>query len=146
MSGAAHRPTAEHDPGAYCANEVRRFDNDRYLTALFAPARGRRALMALYAFNLEIARVRESVSEVLLGQVRLQFWRDTIAEIYSARPRRHLVALALADAVRGHDLSRDHFEQLIDARAFDLEDEQPASVAGRSRKWSHFSAPPRFCR
>ena len=133
MSGAAHRPTAEHDPGAYCANEVRRFDNDRYLTTLFAPARGRRALMALYAFNLEIARVRESVSEVLLGQVRLQFWRDTIAEIYSARPRRHLVALALADAVRGHDLSRDHFEQLIDARAFDLEDEQPASVAELER-------------
>lgn len=128
MSGAHAGPAAEHDRGAYCANQVRRFDNDRYLTALFAPARARGALMALYAFNLEIARVRESVSEALLGHIRLQFWRDTIAEIYAARPRQHLVALALADAVQAHDLSRDHFDQLIDAREFDLEDTQPASV------------------
>jgi len=128
VSGDAHRPAAEHDRGAYCANEVRQFDNDRYLTALFAPAGARSALMALYAFNLEIARVRESVSEALLGHIRLQFWRDTIAEIYAARPRQHLVALALSDAVQAHYLSRGHFERLIDAREFDLEDTQPASV------------------
>ena len=57
---------------------VRRHDRDRYQTALFAPADRREALFALYAFNYEIARVRESVTQPMLGQIRLQWWREVI--------------------------------------------------------------------
>src|ERR1041385_2992054 len=57
----------------------RRHDRDRYQTALFAPADRREALFALYAFNYEIARVREIVSEPMLGQIRLQWWREVTA-------------------------------------------------------------------
>ena len=57
---------------------VRRHDRDRFQTALFAPAARREALFALYAFNYEIARVRESVREPMLGQIRLQWWREAI--------------------------------------------------------------------
>src|SRR6476659_2869718 len=42
---------------------VRRHDHDRFQTVLFAPAARREALFALYAFNYEIARVRDSVSQ-----------------------------------------------------------------------------------
>src|SRR5665213_2932433 len=55
---------------------VREHDRDRFQTALFAPAGDREALFALYAFNYEIARVRESVREPMLGQIRLQWWRE----------------------------------------------------------------------
>jgi phytoene synthase len=114
---------------SYCAQQLRRFDNDRYLTALFAPAARREAIFALYAFNLEVARTAEAVSESLLGKIRLQWWRDALDGIYAGRPARHEVVAPLAEAVRRHGLKRAHFDRLIDAREFDLEDEAPATLA-----------------
>ena len=114
---------------SYCARELRRHDRDRYLTGLFAPAARREALFALYAFNLEVARTAEAVSEPMLGQIRLQWWREALDEIYAGRPRRHEVTLPLAAAVRTHGLTRRHFEALIDARAFDLDEEAPETMA-----------------
>jgi phytoene synthase len=107
---------------------VRRLDRDRYLCTLFAPASRRDALLALYAFNLEIARIPELVREPILGSVRLQWWRDTIGAIYAGNPPAHEVAAALARAVAEHALSRRHFERLLDAREFDLGDEPPEDI------------------
>ena len=84
---------------AYCAELVRQQDSDRYLTALFAAAALRADLFALYAFNVEVARGREAVSEPMLGHIRLQWWRDAIAECFSGTPRHHQVVEPLA-AVR----------------------------------------------
>lgn len=112
------------------ASIVRRHDRDRYLTALFAPADRRDALMALYAFNYEIARTREVVTEPVLGRIRLEWWRETIEEIYvRGVPRSHEVVEPLATAVRRFGLSRAHFDRLIQAREFDLGGEPPASLA-----------------
>src|SRR3954470_19055619 len=69
---------------------VRRHDRDRYQTVLFAPAARREALFALYAFNYEIARVRESVTQPTLGLIRLEWWRENIAAAYGlGAVRRH---------------------------------------------------------
>jgi phytoene synthase len=114
---------------SYCARELCHHDRDRYLTCLFAPAARREALFALYAFNLEIAKTAEVVSEPMLGQLRLQWWREALDEIYNKRPQRHEVSRPLAAAVRAHGLTRRHFEDLIDARAFDLEQQAPESLA-----------------
>jgi phytoene synthase len=108
---------------------VRRHDPDRFLTALFAPADRREDLFALYAFNHEVAKTREVVSEPLLGRIRLQWWREALDEIYAGRPRRHEVAEPLARAVGRHGLPRALFDRLIDAREFDLEDTPPATLA-----------------
>ena len=114
---------------SYCAEQVRRFDNDRFLCFLFAPTAEREALAAVYAFNLEVARIRESVAEPLLGQMRLQWWCDAIEGIYGGRPLRHQVVVALDEAVRTFNLSRHHFERLLEARAFDLDNAPPADLA-----------------
>jgi NADH dehydrogenase [ubiquinone] 1 alpha subcomplex assembly factor 6 len=112
------------------ARLVRQHDHDRFLTVLFAPKERREDLFALYAFNYEIARVREVVSEHLLGRIRLQWWRESLDAIYAGRAlRRHEVVEPLAAAVRGRGLSREHFDRLIDAREQDLADEPPASLA-----------------
>ena len=50
-------------------NLVQRHDPDRYLLSLFAPARHRAALWALYAFNHEIAKTREVVTETTMGLI-----------------------------------------------------------------------------
>jgi NADH dehydrogenase [ubiquinone] 1 alpha subcomplex assembly factor 6 len=111
------------------ATLVRRYDRDRYVTALFAPAERREALFALYAFNYEVAKTREVVSEPLLGRIRLQWWRENLDAIYAGGAvRHHEVAEPLADCVRRFGLSRVHFDRLIDAREFDLADEPPATI------------------
>jgi NADH dehydrogenase [ubiquinone] 1 alpha subcomplex assembly factor 6 len=108
---------------------LRRYDRDRFQTTLLAPADRRPALMALYSFNFEVARIREVTREPLLGRIRLQWWRDAIAEIYAGHaPRRHNVVEALANAIRACDLSHAHFEALLAARELDMSDEAPASL------------------
>jgi phytoene synthase len=111
-----------------CADQVRRQDRDRYLTALFAPAERREDLFALYAFNLEVAKTAEVVSETMVGRIRLQWWREAIAGIYEGRPRAHAVVAPLAQAVERHGLPRAPFDRLIDAREADLDGEPPADL------------------
>ena len=109
---------------------LRRHDRDRYQIALFAPAERRDALFALYAFNYEIARIRETVREPMLGLMRLQWWRDTLDDIYAAKlPRRHEVVAPLAQAITAYGLSKAHFSALLDARAQDMEEVPPESLA-----------------
>lgn len=109
---------------------VRRRDRDRYQTALFAPTERREALFALYAFNYELARIPEVVREPLAGHIRLQWWRDAIAEIYAgATPRRHEVIEPLAEAIRTLGLAQAHLDGLIEAREEDLSGHPPSSLA-----------------
>ncbi len=113
---------------SYCAEQVRVHDDDRFLCALFAPEPARKGLLALYAFNLEIARIREIVSEPMPGRIRLQWWREAIAGIYAGTPPRHEVAAALSHAVERFRLTRAQFDRLIDGREFDLDDEPPPDL------------------
>src|SRR6516165_11018485 len=109
---------------------VQRHDRDRFQTVLFAPAARREALFALYAFNYEIARARESVTEPMLGRIRLQWWRESIAAAFEGGGiRQHPVVEAITATIREFGLTRDHFDRLIDARETDLADEAPASLA-----------------
>ncbi len=113
------------DSLSYCARQVRRYDHDRYLTTLFAGGEVRDDLLALYAFNLEIAKTREIVHEPMMGRIRLQWWRDCIAEIYAGGERPHQVLQPLAAAIRRHALPRAHFDRLLDAREADMGDAPP---------------------
>jgi 15-cis-phytoene synthase len=96
---------------------VRRHDPDRFLTALFAPPEKRDALLTLYAFNYELARAREAVSEPPLALIRLQWWR----EVVEGARRRHEVAEPLTAAIEAGELSRADLLALIDAREIEAE-------------------------
>jgi len=113
---------------SYCEELVRRDDPDRYLTALFAPPERRADLLSLYAFNAEVARSREAVSEPMLGHIRLQWWRDAIAECFEGRTREHQVVQPLAAAIVRRRLPHVLFDRLLDARAMDLTDGPPESL------------------
>ncbi|WP_321390976.1 phytoene/squalene synthase family protein [Emcibacter sp.] len=120
--------TTQKNTFGYCAEQVRRQDHDRFLTVLFAPQELRDDLFALYAFNQELARIRETVSEPVLGEIRLQWWREAIDEIYDGAPRKHEVVDALAKAVRTHNLPREIFHQIIESRGQDIYDENPQNL------------------
>lgn len=114
-----------------CGTLVQQGDKARFLTALFAPEAVQDDLLTLYAFNLEVAKTKETVSEPMLGQIRLQWWRETLAEIYAGQtPRKHEVVTPLADTIRRHALPEEAFLAIIDGRETDLEVPPPATEAG----------------
>jgi len=120
----------DNDALSPAAALVRRHDRDRFQTALFAPAAAREGLFALYAFNFEIARVRETVREPMLGLIRLQWWREVVETALSGGvARAHPVAQALTATIRAHGLSAAHFTRLIDSRERDLDPAPPATRA-----------------
>jgi len=108
---------------------ARKHDRERWLAALLAPAGAQPRLFALLAFNFEVAKTRESVSQPMLGQIRLQWWRESVESVFAGRPRKHLVVEALAAAHAVRPFGRGGFERLIDARERDLEDEPFATLA-----------------
>ena len=104
----------------HAADVVRKYDRDRYLAALLAPERHRPALMALYAFNAEIARVRDVVSEPLPGEVRLQWWRDLLEGTEHGAVASNPVANALLATIEKYGLPRRGLIAMTEARIFDL--------------------------
>jgi 15-cis-phytoene synthase len=116
------------DAFAYCAELVRAADRDRFIAALFAPAERRGALHALYAFNAELARVRDVAHGALPGEIRLQWWSDVIDRQRDGEAQANPVAAALLATVERHGLPRDTLADLIDARRFDLYDEPMATI------------------
>lgn len=127
---------------SYCADLVRTYDRDRFLLSLTVPPDKRAALWALFAFNHEIAKTREIVTETQLGLIRLQWWRDAIAAVYEGTPvPSHEVMDDLVSAITKHDLPREWFDNLIYAREFDLEGVAPASLEGLEN-YADFTATP----
>jgi phytoene synthase len=100
---------------------AREADPDRSLSALFAPREARADLFALYAFNAELARIAELVSEPGLGAIRLQWWREAVERAASGEAIGQPVADAMGETIRRRKLSRDRVLALIDARASDVE-------------------------
>ena len=117
------------DAFAYCADLVRQADRDRFLAALFAPAERRSALHALYAFNIEVRRVRDAAREPLPGEIRLQWWTDVLNGERRGEADANPVAAALLATIEQHGLSRAALLDLIEAHRFDLYDEPMADLA-----------------
>lgn len=101
---------------------VRESDPDRYFSSLFAPAAVRRDLVALYAFDLEIASLRSRVKEPMAGEIRVRWWSDALAAPAAERSG-HPVADELKAAIHRHALPLAAFETYLDARIFDLYDD-----------------------
>lgn len=126
---------------SYCGSLVRTYDPDRFLLSMFAPPSVREDLWALFAFNHEISKTREVVSESTLGLIRLQWWRDAVAGIYAGKILEHEVIKPLAQAIKNHDLPQELFETLIYAREFDLENVLPGNLEGLMN-YSDFTGSP----
>jgi phytoene synthase len=102
---------------------IRRVDPDRWLSSRFIGDAGRRAdVIAIYAYDHELARAPKVASNPMLGEIRLTWWREALDEIYEGRPvRHHPTAQALAEAVKRHGLPRVPLEAMIDARYRELD-------------------------
>lgn len=113
-------PLADKDA---CLTILRDLDRDRYLACLLSPEDKRPALSALYAFNAEIARIRDLVREALPGEVRMQWWRDFLDGTPHGESLANPVAAGLLNAIETHNLPRQTLIDMIEARIFDLYDD-----------------------
>src|SRR5205085_559133 len=111
------------DAYRHCEELVRAADKDRFLATLFAPSARRGALHAIYAFNVEIARVRAAIRDPMAGEVRLQWWREALAGERAGEAAANPVAAALLDTIARHALPSGPLIGLVEARAFDLYDD-----------------------
>src|SRR5208282_2491378 len=116
------------DAFAHGAELVRAADHDRFIASLFAPAEHRGAIYALYAFNCEVARVREVAREPLPGEIRLQWWSDVINRQRSDEARANPVASALLTTIERYRLSSAKLIDVVEAHRFDLYDEPMAAL------------------
>jgi phytoene synthase len=117
------------DKFEHCAALVREADPDRFLSSLFAPEVHRSALYALYAYNVESARVRAVAHEPMAGEIRLQWWREVLAGERPGEARAHPVAAALWAIIERYAIDRQPLSGLIDAHGFDLYSEPMAELS-----------------
>lgn len=109
---------------------LKQADPDRYRAALMSDAQGRDDLLILYAFHYELSKVPDVTSEPMLGQIRYEWWREAIDEIYSNKDvRRHEISTPLAEMLRRTDVPRFWIDRLIDGRARDLDPQAFADLA-----------------
>src|SRR4249919_2939098 len=114
MSDAA----SSKEAAAFCAELVRSHDFTRYASALFVPAPQRRALLAVYAFNIEVCRVHTQVSQPLPGEVRLQWWTDMLAGGGHGGAEGNPVAAELLRAIDVFHLPVEPLSRLIEEHQF----------------------------
>jgi phytoene synthase len=124
MSGPDGEASAAH-----CAELVRTHDFARYASTLFVPSEQRRALLAIYAFNVEISRVREQVSQPLPGEMRLQWWTDMLAGAGHGGVEGNPVAAELMLAIQTFRLPVERLSRLIDEHQFDLYNDPMPTMA-----------------
>ena len=125
MSSAATPP----DTVTFCAHLVRNHDFPRYAATLFAPAAERRALLALYAFNVEIVRVRDQVSQPLPGEIRFQWWSDLLSGLAHGNAEGNPVAAELLRAIQDFGLPVEPLSLLVDEHQFDLYNDPMQTMA-----------------
>jgi phytoene synthase len=119
----------------FCESEVREFARDRYLATLFAPAERRADLHALYAFDIEIARIPLLTHEPMAGEVRLQWWREALQGEREEEARANPVTAALSTMLaRSPNVERAPLIAMLDARTADLYGDATETVAALAER------------
>jgi Squalene/phytoene synthase len=119
MTDSFRAPEASH---LFVLDTVRRADRDRFLGALFAPEPARADLLALLAFDHELARTRMVTREPMLARIRLEWWREAVAEAGgTGKPRAQPIVESLSETVRRRGLAPQSLVALIDAREEEIE-------------------------
>ncbi|QFU09200.1 Squalene/phytoene synthase [Rhodobacteraceae bacterium THAF1] len=111
-----------------CAEIVKSGDADRFLAAMAAPPAARAVLFPIYAMNVEISRAPWVTAEPMIAEIRLQWWRDALAEIAAGQaPRRHEVVEPLAQVLDAEGARL--LEPVIDTRRWEIAREPFVSEA-----------------
>lgn len=107
---------------------ARAHEPDRYFAALLAPADRQRDLVTLAAFAGEVGRIAATVSEPMIGAIRLQWWRDALARP-DGEASGHPIADAVRDLIRRRQINPAWLHGYIDGQDVALAATPPADDA-----------------
>jgi phytoene synthase len=113
---------------------VRTADRDRYVATLFAPPNRRDALIALHAFDVELARIPHLARQQIAGEIRLQWWREAVDGSNEHEAQANPIAAALMATIADRGLPTEPLHAMIDARGAELTPEAFAN-AGELLAW-----------
>jgi phytoene synthase len=114
---------------AHCRRLIAQTDKVRYWATLYAPEERRDGLFALYAFDLQLAAIRDRVRDPMAGEIRLQWWREALEGKRGVEAGANPVAAALLAILRHHSAAPPLLLRLIEARRFDVYDEPMETIA-----------------
>jgi len=103
----------------YCFKKLRQYDFENFLCTLLLPERARRGAIAIRAFNIEIAQVRDSIKDRMIGDMRMQFWRDSVDAMYESKttvPQGNPIIGELHSAIETHGLTKSWLMRIIESR------------------------------
>ena len=104
-----------------------------FLAAQLVSDECRPGFIAMLALQLELANIRHQVTEPLLGQIRLSWWREQLSAMPSPAAGQHPILQELAES--GTALPPDLLDQLLTAQAEAL-DYLPASNWPGLQDWA----------
>ena len=107
----------------HAAEALRAADRDRFLSTLILSGSHRDGIVALYAFNADVASIRDRVSDPAPGEIRLQWWNDALEGQGHGAVRQNPVADALLDTIATYNIPIGTLQRLLGARRFDLYDD-----------------------
>jgi len=113
----------------YVASFLRDADRDRYFATLLLREPERAAIQSLYAFNADVASIRDRAHEPTAGEIRLQWWADALKGVGHGNVRQNPLAGALLDAIDRYSLPSGPLLRLVAARRFDLYQDAMPDVA-----------------
>ncbi|CAK9822054.1 NADH dehydrogenase (ubiquinone) complex I, assembly factor 6 [Anthophora retusa] len=114
--------TTKQTPAVYCLELVRKHDYENFLCTLLLSHETRAVAFAIRAFNVEVAQVKDQVSDYKIGEIRLKFWIDALNNIYKGSPPQNPIMLELHKILQKYPLSKHYFKRLIDIRFEKLRD------------------------
>jgi phytoene synthase len=130
MTDSYRAPDTSH---RYVLDLVRKADRERFLAALFAPEPQRSGLLALLAFDHELARSRLVTREPLLARIRFEWWREAAREAAGAgKPRAQPIVESLSETARRHGLAAEALVALVDAREEEIDGPLDVMRAGHA--------------
>ena len=114
---------------SHVAEFLKANDKDRYYASLVLPEPQREAIQALYAFNADVATIRDRAREPAPGEIRLQWWVDAIKGDGHGAVRANPIADGLLTAIETYKLPASvALQRLLAARRFDLYDDPMPDV------------------
>jgi phytoene synthase len=106
-------------PAQYCQKKTAESGSSFYYSFMFLSKQRRDAITALYAFCREVDDIVDECTEHHIAQVKLDWWRSEIENLYNHKPI-HPVTKALLPHIQTFNLSVEHFNEIIDGMEMDL--------------------------
>ncbi len=117
------KPGQITEDGQYIAQFLKQHDSTRYYSTLVLDEKSRNDVQSLYAFAVEISRIRSMITEPAPGEIRLQYWVDLLSGSGHGDTSKNPIASALRATIKRYDLPTAPLLRMLEARRFDLYDD-----------------------